>query len=158
MRSFTSPLGLLRVASRVSLLWLLAAACADVTMDGRGAVVAAARAGERLTLTPSAAAAHAHRPRKPRRPRVRISATDLVPRAGHRVARQPGAGVVVQDDDPPAAHDTSLDSLAPSFCSIGIVASGGSAHAPSRPFSPQSPRGPPLSLTPFSSAAVTLWR
>jgi len=144
MRSFTSPLGLLRVASRVSLLWLLAAACADVTMDGRGAVVAATRAGERLTLTPSAAAAHAHRPRKARQPRVRIAAADLLPRLGRRVVRQPGAGVVVQDDDPPAAHDATLDGLAPAFCSIGVIAAGGSVHAPSRPFSPQSPRGPPL--------------
>jgi len=144
MRSFTSPLGLLRVASRVSLLWLLAAACANVTVNGRGPALASARDGERVTLTPSAAAAHAHRPRKPRQPRVRIAATDLVPRAGHGVVRQPGAGVVVQDDDPPAAHDATLDCLAPSFCSIGVVASGGGIHASTRPFSPQSPRAPPL--------------
>ena len=143
MRSFTSPLDLLRVASRISLLWLLAAACADVTVNGRGAPLAATRGGERVTLTPVAAGAHAHRPRKPRRPRVRIIATDLVPRVGHGVVRQPVAGVAVQDDDPPAAHDTTRDRLAPSFCPIGVVAGGAGGHPPSRPFSPQSPRGPP---------------
>ena len=143
MRSFTSPLDLLRVASRISLLWLLAAACADVTVGGRGAPLAATHGGERVTPTPAATAAHAHRPRKPRRPRVRIAATDLVPRVGHGGVRQPVAGVVVQDDDPPAAHDATLDGLAPSFCSFGVVADRGSDQAPNRPFSPQSPRGPP---------------
>jgi hypothetical protein len=145
MRSFTSPLRLLSVVSRFSLLWLLAAACADVPPDGCGAALTPAHAGERVTPTqPASGVAHARRPRKPRRPRVRLAVTDLLPRVGHLVIRHPGAGVVVQDDDPPAAHDARPGCLAPSFCSIGVVVAGGAgADAPSRPFSPQSPRGPP---------------
>ena len=143
MRSFTSPLDLLRVASRISLLWLLAAACADVTVGGRGAPLAATHGGERVTPTPAATAAHAHR-RGNRAGRASGSRRPIsVPRVGHGVVRQPVAGVVVQDDDPPAAHHATLDGLAPSFCSFGVVADRGGDQAPNRPFSPQSPRGPP---------------
>jgi hypothetical protein len=144
MPASTSPLRLLSVASRVTLLWLMSAASAHAALPG----LCAARAGQAAAAVKlSTAPAHTTKPARPLRKvrcRPRLSANDLVPRAGRAIVHRPGAAAIVQNNEAPAAHGTSGDALAPSFCSFGVISGGGDVPPSSRPFSPQSPRGPPL--------------
>jgi len=150
MTSTRSTLRLWRAACRATLVWLLSAASAHAAVPARCAVQSAlARAARAAVLEPAKGPA-ARSPKKVRPLRkakcqARVSAHVLLPRIGHAVARRPLAGAIVQGDEAPAAHDAARDSLVPSFSSLGFISLGVDATPSSRPFSPQSPRGPPLS-------------
>lgn len=145
-----STLRLWTTASRVTLVWLLSAASAHAAVPARCAVRSAlATASTRLSTAAAQPLTKAQPPKQLRPLRkakcqARVSANVLVPRLGHAVARRPLAGAIVQGDEAPA-HDDARDSLVPSFSSLGFIAPGGDGSPSSRPFSPQSPRGPPLS-------------
>jgi len=146
-----STLRLWRPASRATLVWLLSAASAHAAVPARCAAQSAiARLARAAVLEPAKRPSAAHSPKKLKPLRkakcqARVSANVLLPRIGHPVARRPLAGAIVQGDEAPAAHDAARDSLLPSLSSLGFISLGGDATPSSRPFSPQSPRGPPLS-------------
>jgi hypothetical protein len=144
MPSLTSSRRLLSVASHIWLLWLLSVACADASFADRPTAVGTARAGDGASLAASPGRTSGRvrsRRSKPRRP-PKLTTHDFVPRIGRLIAQRPVSAVVVQDDDPPAAHDVATDRLAPCFCRLGVV-SGSRTRPRTRPFSPQPPRGPP---------------
>ena len=146
MISTRSTLRPWRAASRVTLVWLLLAASAHAAVPARCAAVRSGLATASLKLSDAPAQPPKKvRPLRKAKCRARVSANVLVPRIGHAAARRPLAGAIVQGDEAPAAHDDAGDSLVPSFSSLGFIAAGGDASPSSRPFSPQSPRGPPPS-------------
>jgi hypothetical protein len=134
-----------RAASRATLVWLLSAASAQAAVPARCAGRSALAVASVKLSDAAARPLKKVRPLRKAKCRARVSANVLVPRLGHAVARRPLAGAIVQGDEAPAAHDDARDSLVPSFSSLGFISPGGDASPSSRSFSPQSPRGPPLS-------------
>ena len=134
----------LRLACRVTLLWLMSATSAFAALPARCAARSAhAIASIKLSTAPPRTPKRA-RPLRRVKCRPRLSANDLVPRVRRAIVHRPGGVAIVQNDETPAAHAASGDDLDPSFCALGIVSGGGDEPPSSRPFSPQSPRGPPL--------------
>jgi len=136
---------LLKLACRVTLVWLLAAAPAFAALPARCVARSAhAIAAIKLSTAPPPRTSKRTRPLRKVKCRPRLSANDLVPRVGRAIVHRPGGVAIVQNDETPAAHAASGDDLLPSFCELGIVSGSGDEPPSSRPFSPQSPRGPPL--------------